>query len=548
MSGSYYNLQQKYLTILALESQSTSDPNLQDVITVSPNLDGIAPTSGQAITYDGTDVVWGDVTTPTPNLQQVIDVSFNLDGTAPTSGQAITYDGTNVVWGDVITPTPNLQEVTDISNVTTNNIKLIGGLDYNEISYVSNYIFASKNSLTPTPFISSETLIDDFSSSQFSRTQLYSQVEVGNIYHAGLSLQNIDYNLFANERQLTISSSSASLAISCDAGIPQFLINDSSGNVGQVLGNTLSGINWVDLPTTPNLQEVTDISNVTTNDMAITDGLQLLDLKKDGVTMNEYSTTKIASYGLNGFSISNPNSYITEINANLTSGLNITNDTSNLVATSNSIDISGAVGLAQIDPSNGLVFTKSAVVGKLTNDQVFFTDGTDISTYKRLEMNLVSGNYSNTITQNDIHLIGSVDVILTTEKLEFNAEKGLYSIGDNLTISCPDGLDLSLNALSINGVQGDMGQVLMGTGAGTAPQWIELNNLICNGSVATPGISGSVYFSTFSASFTYTPTVILTVVSGSTNTYIANLVSVSEIKFTYTISGDGCSFLNFIAL
>lgn len=366
---------------------------------------------------------------------------------------------------------------------------------------------------------------------------------------------------------------------------------------------------------TPNLQQVTDISGITTNDMVITDGLKRLDLQKDGVSMVEYSTTKVASFGLNGFSISNPITSITQISANLTAGLNITdtifsntmtksnilletdasvtnptpevyvetlvndslsakvaiafiksyvdvsnnyiakmslqNDTSNLVATSNSIDISGAVGLAHMDPSYGLVFTKSAVIGKFANDQVFFTNGTVVSTYKRLEMKLVSENYSNTTTQNEIFLDDNgvgINAKLTREKLEFNAEKGLYSIGDNLSIICPDGLDLSLNALSINGDQGDIGEVLISNGAGIAPVWSGIENIICNGSVATPGVSGTVLFSSHSATFSYAPVVILTVVSGDTTTYIANIVAITSTQFTYTISGSGSAFLNFIAI
>jgi hypothetical protein len=457
MSGSYYNLQQKYLTILALESQSNSDPNLQDVITVSPNLDGIAPTSGQAITYDGTDVVWGDVTTSTPNLQQV-----------------------------------------------------------------------------------------------------------------------------------------------------------------------------------------TDISGETTNDMVITNGLKRLDLQKDGVSMAEYSTTKVASYGLNGFSISNPN---TSISANLTAGLNITdtifsntltksnilletdasvtnpnpevyietlvNDSlsadfalafinsyvdidnnyianlslqtqsNTLLATSSSIDINGQSNLSKtklqfnglvtqsiyglddismvgtsgtvhIDPSYGLVFTKSAVVSKLTNDQLFFTNGTDVSTYKRLEFVLDDGTYRNTTNNNDIYLqdlVGGLSMALTRDKLEFNAQnKGLYSIADDLTLACPELLDISANGLAFNGVQGDIGEILISNGSGLSPVWSGIKNIICNGSVATPGVNGTVLFTSFSASFSYAPVVILTVVSGNTNTYIANIISVTNLQFTYTISGDGCSALNFIAL
>ena len=65
----------------------------------------------------------------------------------------------------------------------------------------------------------------------------------------------------------------SSIEISCDADIPQFLINGSAGIAGQVLGNTLSGIDWVSVAlTTPTLQEVLDTDNTTTTSIIIQNG------------------------------------------------------------------------------------------------------------------------------------------------------------------------------------------------------------------------------------------------------------------------------------
>ena len=52
----------------------------------------------------------------------------------------------------------------------------------------------------------------------------------------------------------------SSIVISCDADIPQFLINDSAGSVGQAIVNTVNGISWGDVTTsTPTLQQVIDV-------------------------------------------------------------------------------------------------------------------------------------------------------------------------------------------------------------------------------------------------------------------------------------------------
>lgn len=182
------------------------------------------------------------------------------------------------------------------------------------------------------------------------------------------------------------------------------------------------------------------------------------------------------------FALSSIYSYV-DVGNNFFANLLLQNDTSNLAASSSSIDISG-VGLIHID----------------------------------------------------------------SEKIEFNSLKGLYSIADDLTLACPAVIDISMAGLTLNGDAGDLGEILISNGAGIAPTWSGIENVICNGSVATPGVSGTVLFSTFSASFSYAPVVILTIVSGDTTTYIANVIAVTSTQFTYTISGLNSAFLNFIAI
>jgi len=328
--------------------------------------------------------------------------------------------------------------------------------------------------------------------------------------------------------------------------------------------NTLYSL-YLKLQTNSGTQDLSGVllnGNTADNDIILTDTTFYNTLTKANITLETdasvanptpevYFSTYINDSLSANFSLSFLKSYV-DISNNYFASISLQNDNSNLVATNNSIDISGAIGTVNIDPSNGITFTKSADVGQLTNDQVLFTDGTNNSTYKRLEFVLDDGQYSNNTNNNDIYLqdnINGINMALTREKLEFNAqEKGLYSIADDLTLACPSFIDLSMAGLTLNGDAGDIGDIIISNGNGLPPVWSGIENIICNASIATPGVSGTVLFSNHSASFSYTPVVILTVVSGDTTTYIANVVSVTSTQFTYTISGLGSAFLNFIAI
>jgi hypothetical protein len=65
--------------------------NIQDVQVTTP-------TSGQALTFNGTSWVNGDVASPATTLDGLTDVTI----TTPTSGQALTFNGTSWVNGATV--------------------------------------------------------------------------------------------------------------------------------------------------------------------------------------------------------------------------------------------------------------------------------------------------------------------------------------------------------------------------------------------------------------------------------------------------------------
>lgn len=88
-------------------SKSSVDTLLAPKLSVSSlsngattTLNATAPTSGQVLSFDGTDLVWatggggGGLTISTLSN----GATSTLDPTAPTTGQSLTFDGTNLVW------------------------------------------------------------------------------------------------------------------------------------------------------------------------------------------------------------------------------------------------------------------------------------------------------------------------------------------------------------------------------------------------------------------------------------------------------------------
>lgn len=84
MSGSYQQLLQKYNQLLALVLSGGGSGTLQSVINTNDELQGSPPNSGDAIIYNGTDVVWGTVAGgSTVKASSVVIPAIDTTGTIP---------------------------------------------------------------------------------------------------------------------------------------------------------------------------------------------------------------------------------------------------------------------------------------------------------------------------------------------------------------------------------------------------------------------------------------------------------------------------------
>ena len=66
-------------------------------------LNATAPTTGQALTFDGTELKWATVSGGGGLTISTLSngATSTLDSTVPTTGQALTYDGTNLKWATI---------------------------------------------------------------------------------------------------------------------------------------------------------------------------------------------------------------------------------------------------------------------------------------------------------------------------------------------------------------------------------------------------------------------------------------------------------------
>ena len=211
-----------------------------------------------------------------------------------------------------------------------------------------------------------------------------------------------------------------------------------------------------------------------------------------------------------------------------------------------------------LDSSTGFSFFKNYLLpipyslsSSLSESQLLFTDANaNTSYFNSTEVKLDNGSASSSLTNFDLTLDNGVtSVALTTAELSFNGElKGLFNAGPVLQIQAPAQLDLNIGSLTIQSLPGDYGDVIISGGVGGAPEFSPITDLICHGSVLLPVLTDTVLFITFGATFSYTPTVMLTCVSGDSTLYVANVVSVDNLGFVYQMSALGCSSLNFMAL
>jgi hypothetical protein len=119
------------VTTAKIADASVTTPKLADAAVTPIKLSSTGATTGQALTFDGTNIVWGvptlsgtaggdltgtypnptvannaittskilDANVTTPKLADAAITPIKLSSTGATTGQALTFDGTNIVWG-----------------------------------------------------------------------------------------------------------------------------------------------------------------------------------------------------------------------------------------------------------------------------------------------------------------------------------------------------------------------------------------------------------------------------------------------------------------
>lgn len=322
---------------------------------------------------------------------------------------------------------------------------------------------------------------------------------------------------------------------------------------------------------TQTLQQVLTAGNSADNEIILTDGVMVTGLAQDKLSFYHNAVQELAYYGVNYFRIKDATfevnitntgwsyekgtlfSYIDEGKIQFVDNL----DSTEGHLTKSDLKIISGTDQLLLDTIDGFTFTKNYIdpinytlSSSLSVSKLNLIDNNGYESYfKTHELKLDAGG--STLTATILGLI--IDNGLSSSKMEansftFNNVKGLYSVGAELQLLCPDVLDISANGLAFNGVQGNFGDVIISGGAGQPAEFEPITNLICHGSILAPILTNTILFSTYNATFSYTPTVILTPVSADTTLYIANIVSVNNLQFVYQMSGLGCASLNFIAL
>lgn len=203
-----------------------------------------------------------------------------------------------------------------------------------------------------------------------------------------------------------------------------------------------------------------------------------------------------------------------------------------------------------IDGANGYSYTKDGITCELKESVLNFLGGTGDGYLSQIGLKLFNGT-SELLADVDHLSIYDVTHGSSMGKTYFNFDslnKGMYSLIDALQILSPTKLDLSCVELTLNGIGGNSGDVLISGGVGSPPSFIDVNSLIANGFIINPTTTGSVSFADYGFAFTSSPSVILTVKSGTSTIYLVNIISMSNLGFVYQMSALGAVGLMFIAI
>ena len=223
---------------------------------------------------------------------------------------------------------PDLQAVTDKGSVTTNDIRInnIADTTYNEITPTSILVSGGVTIADPLPNVYIQTTVGN----SLSYMECYKD---GTGLHAGMTVQLGDNYVKTTDQSLKITTNST-LKTQLDQSQLQFFgtgtgslssdmlllddgtniisidptditINGVSGVVGQVIGQSLTGINWVNLPPNdiPTLQEITEVvgGNTTTANIVMKTSGSTNTVNGEGISIiDDVTLSTLAEYSTNG--------------------------------------------------------------------------------------------------------------------------------------------------------------------------------------------------------------------------------------------------------
>ena len=240
LSQSNTVIDETHLLVILKDSITHDCSGVTGPFTISTNTD-LTLTSTQNINLDTSGQVFinGTAYPSIPTLQAVIDAGDDLSGNPPGTGQVIQYDGTNVVWGDVSIPT--LQNVLDTGNsaisqsiILVNNFNTSTLSDTLSISYLDSFNNTKTNTISNSAILvnTSDPLVGDGSVQMSSNPGSTNGVTASSIGFnsnpsATISMTTTPTDPFFELSQVDSLNSEYSLVISKDS-----ITHDCSGVTG----------------------------------------------------------------------------------------------------------------------------------------------------------------------------------------------------------------------------------------------------------------------------------------------------------------------------